>query len=379
MAAAHVLAAQPGEKVIDLAAAPGGKATHLAGLMQNKGLLVANEIHSQRVWDLAENLERCGVTNAIITNESPRRLADFFGEYFDRVLIDAPCSGEGMFRKSEQARKEWNPELPSSCAFRQSAIFDQAARLVKPGGCIAYTTCTFSPDENEAVVYKFLDQHPEFELKEIERSPGMQSARPDWIGLSPEHQLNRAVRIWPQNSAGEGHFIALLVKTSGYDPQPMRKPASLKFPRRQNIGSKELSAARKCLANFASTNLNLSFSARDIDLAGSYVYRSPEHSPNLEGLKVIHPGWWLGTVQKGRFMPSHALAMGIQAGDVRQTLPLQLGDRRLSAYLAGEIINCPGDNGWMLVTLDGFPLGWGKRTQEVVKNYYPRGLRKPYR
>ncbi len=152
MAAAEALSPLPGEKVLDLAAAPGGKATHLASLMKNTGVLVANEIHPRRVWNLAENLERCGITNAVVTNETPQRLADHFGEYFDRVMLDAPCSGEGMFRRGDIARKEWKPDLPSSCAIRQTGIIEQASRMVKAGGYLAYTTCTFSPEENEGVI-----------------------------------------------------------------------------------------------------------------------------------------------------------------------------------------------------------------------------------
>ena len=183
MAVAEVLAPQPGEKVLDLAAAPGGKATHLAALMKNTGLLVANEIHPKRVWDLVENLERCGVTNTIVTNEIPQKLADHFEGYFDRVLLDAPCSGEGMFRKSELARMEWKPELVQSCSIRQSSILEQAARMVKPGGHLAYTTCTFSAEENEGVISKFIAQHPEFELEIIQPAIGFQPAKPDWVGL----------------------------------------------------------------------------------------------------------------------------------------------------------------------------------------------------
>jgi 16S rRNA C967 or C1407 C5-methylase (RsmB/RsmF family) len=195
MAAAEILAPQPGEKVLDLAAAPGGKATHLAALMNNTGLLIANEIHPKRVWDLVENLERSGVTNAVVINETPQRMAYHFGEYFDRVLLDAPCSGEGMFRKSELARNEWKPELVRSSAIRQSIILEAAVRLVKPGGRLAYTTCTFSLEENEVLIAKFLSQHPEFELEIIQPAQGYQPARQEWIGITQEHNINRAIRI----------------------------------------------------------------------------------------------------------------------------------------------------------------------------------------
>jgi len=376
MAAAEALSPLPGEKVLDLAAAPGGKTTHIAALMQNSGLLVANEIHPERVWDLAENLERCGVTNAVVTNETPARLAVYFPEYFDRVMLDAPCSGEGMFRKSERARREWKPELPASCARRQSSILEQAARLVKPGGCIAYTTCTFSPEENEAVIFKFLDTHPEFDLKTFKMSPGISPGRPDWIGLSPDDKLNRTMRIWPHHSPGEGHFIAILVKNMSFEGMA---GDILPIPRlfaKRPVNSREKAIAQTALADFSRKNLHISFVDRHIDLVGTYVYCLPERSPDLGGLKVIHPGWWLGTIQKSRFIPSHALAIAIKQDQAKQVIPLQLGDNIIAAYLTGESFSYAGENGWVLVTVDGYPLGWGKRVQNVVKNYYPRGLRR---
>lgn len=376
MAAAELLSPVPGEKVLDLAAAPGGKSTHIAGLMKNNGLLVANEIHPDRVWDLSENLERSGVTNAIVTNETPRRLADHFGDYFDRVMLDAPCSGEGMFRKSENARREWKPELPQSCALRQSAILDQAARLVKPGGCIAYTTCTFSPEENEAVIYRFLNRHPEFDMKELELFPNMQPARPEWISLAHDHKLNRAVRIWPHDSPGEGHFIAVLVKTQSFDEQLQADSPTSGITHRKKPKTKDISLSYKLLADFASKYLDISFQFKDIDLVGSYVYCLPKRAPFIAGLKVIHPGWWLGSIQKTRFIPSHALAMAMRSDQAKYTVELQPGDRKIASYLAGESFTSPGDNGWVLVTMNGYPLGWGKRVAGVVKNYYPRGLRR---
>ena len=172
MAVAELLDPQPGERVLDLAAAPGGKATHIAAKMQGQGLLVANEIHPKRAWELAGNLERWGAINVAITNETPERLAERFEDFFDRVLVDAPCSGEGMLRKGEAARVEWAPELVHGCALRQTTILEQAARLVRPGGRLVYSTCTFNPEENEGTVARFLDTHPEFELIEPSRRPG---------------------------------------------------------------------------------------------------------------------------------------------------------------------------------------------------------------
>jgi len=377
MAAAQILAPHPGERVLDLCAAPGGKATHLAALMENKGLLVANEIHPKRVWGLAENLERCGVTNAVVMNETPKRLADFFPEFFDRVLLDAPCSGEGMFRKSEIARKEWKPQLVLSCAVRQLRILRQAALLVKPGGHLAYTTCTFSAEENEAVVAEFLDRHPEFELLGVPLQSGFRPARPEWIGLSPSHKLIHAVRIWPHLANGEGHFLALFIKhDSCIQHRADRQGASsTPFTPRLRAGSSKIISP--VIDQFVNDNLNLHLEDTRLAIDGSYVYYLPEKTIDLNGLRVIHPGWWLGIVKKGRFTPSHTLAMGIKADQAKHTLPLRCDDPRVRQYFTGLSIQDASVDGWVLLTLDGYPIGWGKRVAGQVKNYYPRGLRLP--
>ncbi|MGE5123321.1 MAG: RsmB/NOP family class I SAM-dependent RNA methyltransferase [Acidobacteriaceae bacterium] len=377
MAVAEVLGPQPGMKVLDLAAAPGGKATHLASLMQNAGILMANEIHPSRVRDLAENLERCGVTNAFVTNETPEHLADRLGEFFDCVLLDAPCSGEGMFRKSHQARVEWKPDSPASCAIRQRVILEQAARLVKVGGSLAYTTCTFSPEENEAVICDFLTAHGDFEIKAIQPAAGLQPARPDWIGLPKEDALSQAVRIWPHLSKAEGHFIALLFKHSSTGAND--QPASQKYDhsnRYKGSTSEDVRLARRIWTDFAALNLRSSLKEQDVTVVGSRIYLLSQGMPNLAGLKVIHPGWYLGRVHNQRFIPSHALALGIPPRHAASNIPLGAGDPSLRAYLAGECFQQAGDDGWVLISVDGFSIGWGKRVQGVVKNFYPRGLRR---
>ena len=215
MAVAELLNPRPGEAVLDLCAAPGGKTTHLAGLMDNQGLLVANETHPKRVWELAENLERWGARNTIITNESPARLAERLGGNFDKILVDAPCSGEGMFRKSESARRDWSPEQIVYCAQRQTAILDSAAQMLKPGGLLAYSTCTFNPLENEGALARFLKSHPDFEILPVDPLPGCAQGQPGW--LPPEDslpELAHTLRIWPHLASGEGHFVALLRRNS---------------------------------------------------------------------------------------------------------------------------------------------------------------------
>ena len=228
MAVVELLDPQPGEKVLDMSAAPGGKSTQIACRMQNQGLLVANEMHPKRVWDLAENLERWGARHTTILNEEPSQLADHFGAFFDRVLVDAPCSGEGMFRKSKEARTAWSEQLVMSCATRQLSILTQAARLVRPGGVLVYSTCTFAPEEDELLIARFLESHaryayPAFEVVQTQPRSGFSSGRPEWIGhpayAALAAQLRHTLRLWPHLSAPEGHFAALLRRTDDEPPR----------------------------------------------------------------------------------------------------------------------------------------------------------------
>ena len=390
MAVAELLDPQPGERVLDLAAAPGGKATHIAAKMQGQGLLVANELHPKRAWELAGNLERWGAANVAITNETPERLVERFEDFFDRVLVDAPCSGEGMMRKGEAARVEWAPELVRGCALRQTTILEQAARLVRPGGRLVYSTCTFNPEENEGTVARFLDTHPEFALIEPSRRPGLSPGRPDWLdagvgaGLAPAHgaghpqgdaptadsraDLTHAVRLWPHLAPGEGHFIAVLRKHDGEPtatPRPWR-PARLPRP---------VEAAYHA---FCAEHLVAEPAGERLALVGSYLYALTDGLPDLTGLRFLHPGWWLGTLMKDRFEPSHALALALPRESARRTVSLAPHDPALAAYLRGEGFRSAGEAGWVLLCVDGYPLGWGKRVAGILKSHYPRGLRRVY-
>jgi NOL1/NOP2/fmu family ribosome biogenesis protein len=321
--------------------------------MRNRGLLVANEMHPRRAWDLAENLERWGARNAVIVNEQPQLLADHFGAFFDRVLVDAPCSGEGMFRKSQPARSAWSTALVQRCALRQSSILTQAARLVRPGGRLVYSTCTFAPEENEEVVSRFLDDS---------RKPG-----------KPAFELVQSVRLWPHLGAPEGHFIAALKRVAD-GRHASAKPFQARLP----------AAAPSIFRRFSEENLDDSLTSEllpSLHLEGTYFYALPILLPSLGSLRVVHPGWWLGQLKGERCQPAHALAMAITAPAARRQVCLGVDDPAVLAYLRGESLRMPGESGWTLVTLEGigdtnaFPIGWGKRSGEVVKNNYPRGLR----
>jgi len=390
MAVAELLNPQPGEAVLDLCAAPGGKTTHLAALMGNQGLLVANETHAKRVWGLAENLERWGTHNTIIPNESPQRLAEQWSGFFDKILVDAPCSGEGMFRKSEAARRDWSPDQTIRCAQRQAAILISAAQMLKPGGVLVYATCTFNPLENETTVARFLKSHPDFEILQFQPFLGFSPGQPGWLppeGRLPE--LARAVRIWPHLAPGEGHFVALLRLNSANEPT--MPPHTHKRPAKrhriaQGSGNPPDERMLAEFQNFCQQNLQAPalFSPPDagrLNLAGTYLYQAPAEAPDLTGLNIIHPGWWLGTFYSGtsktrlRFEPSHALALGLRIEQARRCLDLAAGSPQVRAYLRGETLDWSGEDGWLLLAVDGFPLGWGKSVHGQVKNFYPRGLR----
>jgi 16S rRNA C967 or C1407 C5-methylase (RsmB/RsmF family)/NOL1/NOP2/fmu family ribosome biogenesis protein len=367
MAVAELLGARAGERVLDLAAAPGGKATQIATMMDNQGLLVANEIHPRRVWDLSENLERWGARQVAITAETSERLAERFAGFFDRVLLDAPCSGEGMFRKSDVARREWAPELVQGCATRQAAILERAAQMVRPGGLIAYSTCTFAAEEDEGSIARFLQSHADFELVDAMRRPGFAEGRPDWLaGELALPALKRTVRLWPHLWQGEGHFVALLRRA---EAGPAEAPRPWRLPRLP-------AAAFRLYHAFCQDNLTRMPAEDRLTVTGTYLYQIPPDLPDLSGLRFIHPGWWLGTLKTDRFEPSHALAMALDADDVRRKADLPAVGMDVQAYLRGETVRSEGDDGWVLVTVDGFALGWGKRVRGILKSHYPRGLRR---
>ncbi len=365
MAVAELADPQPDERVLDLSAAPGGKATHLAALMQGQGVLIANDIHPRRVQDLAKNLERWGVQNAMILNETPDRLVDHFGAYFDKVLVDAPCSGEGMFRKDPGAIAEWTPKLVESCAVRQDAILSAAAKLVAPGGRLVYSTCTFAPEEDEGTIARFLEAHPDFELVDLPDFAGFAPGRPDWLSAPIRDDLRRVVRLWPHKAPGEGHFIAVVARRSGAGRS---RVAAQRVP-------PILQALQPYFDVFAAAALNWRPDFNRLALRGSQLYYLPEIGPDLHGLRVIHWGSLIGTFKKNRFEPANAFAMMLRLEDAAQQVSWAAQAPETQAYLRGEVQPSTGKNGWVLVGVDGFPLGWGKRVQNRLKSHLPKWLR----
>ncbi len=369
MAVAEALAPQTGKLILDLAAAPGGKTTHISALTHNKSIVVANEINPGRTKALAENLERTGSTRAVITNEEISKLANHWGAIFDRVLLDAPCSGEGMFRKSREALEMWSENTVLGCAKRQANLIDEAAHLVKPGGYLVYSTCTFAPEENETVIAKFLQEHSEFELCDLEL-PGISRGRPDWLpGELQNSNLAKTARLFPHQVFGEGHFVAKLKKISGEN-------ATVNYAAFHPV-SKEVERrwTQFCQGTFVKQPL----ADMQLTMFGEKLFAVPEGVPQLRGIKTLRTGVWLGnfqgTGQKMRFEPSHALALAVTRDEIGRRLELNLADDSLKRYLQGHEIEHEGEDGWLLVTVSGFPSGWGRRSKNIVKNAYPKGLR----
>jgi len=344
MAPVQLLDPQPGERICDLCAAPGGKTTQIAGRMAGDGLLLCNEINPKRAKILSRNIERMGVANALVTNEHPKRLAQHLPEYFDRVLIDAPCSGEGMFRKEEAAVTDWSVETVQMCARRQAEILESGAALLRPGGRLVYSTCTFAPEEDEMAVAEFLGNHPEFEPETVDAP---------WF----EAGENGSFRMWPHKLLGEGHFAAVLRKTGENETE---------YPK---INGEKLP---KSWLEFAK-QLDIHLPEGQTVFFGESLYWASSQLPPLRGMKVLRPGLELGTVKKDRFEPAHALALWLK--DCANTEDFAPDSDAINAYMHGNVIPSQ-KRGWCLVTVGGFSLGWGKGDGAVLKNHYPKGLRR---
>ena len=344
MAPVALLDPQPGERVCDLCAAPGGKTTQIAGRMRGEGFLLCNEWSPKRAKILSQNMERMGVANALVTNEDTAVLAKRFPASFDRVLIDAPCSGEGMFRKEEAAVTDWSVETVQMCARRQAEILHNGAILVRPGGRLVYSTCTFAPEEDELAVAAFLESHPDFEPEVIETP---------WFvpGENGSH------RMWPHKLLGEGHFAAVLRK-KGEEEAEFTPAAGTKEPKEWTQFAKEL---------------GIQLPAGKAVMFGDTLYWAPEGMPDIQRLRVLRAGLELGTVKKGRFEPAHALALWLHS--CTNVQDYEAGSAEMAKYIHGDVVPS-AVRGWCLVTADGYSIGWGKGDGNVLKNHYPKGLRR---
>ncbi|MGN1279996.1 MAG: RsmB/NOP family class I SAM-dependent RNA methyltransferase [Limosilactobacillus sp.] len=369
----EVVDPQPGERVLDLCAAPGGKTTHLVAKMHDQGLLVANEIFRKRAKVLAENLERWGTKSTVVMNESPADLEDQFPHFFDRILVDAPCSGEGMFRKEPAGIAYWNPDYPAECANRQQKILNSAMKMLKPGGILVYSTCTFAPEEDEQNLAWLLKNYPELKTVPVKKYPGMDDGRPEWADNNPV--LRDAVRLFPHHIKGEGHFIA---KLQNGDPIPAEDDAPAKRRRNKKRRRQRSGLDKQAAAEFAAVRdaLMPDYQPSRLVTFGDQLYALPAGMPaELTGMTILRPGLHLGTFKKNRFEP--ALAWALATDPAACSRVLQLSHDQWRQYVHGDVVTIdqPQANGWYLLVCDGHATGFGKLVGTTIKNFYPKGLR----
>lgn len=366
----EVVDPQPGEKVLDLCAAPGGKSTHLIAKMKDQGLLVANEIFKKRAQVLASNLERWGTKNTVVMNERPDDMEKQFPAFFDRILVDAPCSGEGMFRKEPTGIEYWNEDYPKECANRQRQILRSAMKMLKSGGILVYSTCTFAPEEDEQNIAWLLKEYPELEMMPIEKAQGMDDGRPDWADGNAE--LQKAVRLFPHHIKGEGHFIAKM-RLKNQTVAPLKVHHKKRKGKHQNNSA--ISKADLLLFNDWQKKYLKDLHFDNLVMFGDQLYSLPQSMISLQGLDVQTPGLHLGTMKKNRFEPALALAFYLKANQFTNVLELNTDQWR--QYVHGDTIQVDQKlaNGWYLVVVDDHSAGFGKLVQGTLKNFFPKGLR----
>ena len=426
MTPASRLVSQPGDKVLDLCAAPGGKATELGARLHGQGVLVANDISASRAKALLKNIEVFGIRNSFVVNEVPAKLAENFPEFFDKILVDAPCSGEGMFRKDPAVAKVWDSNKPFECAKQQKEIITRAAQMLAPGGNMLYSTCTFSPEENEQVIQFLLDSRDDMEIREIQPYEGFAPGRPEvayegWDGECTDPvrrkmgtpDLKKCVRIWPHKMAGEGHFLALLHKKAPGEAARAQENDRNGHPNRETtidehknpvegtisdikgIGKPETKALTEFFAD-----VSMEMNWKQVEVRKGQVYLVPEALGTRKGLVFLRNGLYLGEIRKDRFEPSQSFAMALKKEEYTAVIDLDYSDVRVEKYLRGETLEVDDivehnlqeaekmsdtksmkkrlEKGWQLVCVNGYPLGWGKLVNGTLKNKYHAGWRMKY-
>lgn len=366
MTPASRLPIEPGDRVLDVCAAPGGKATELGARLEGKGVLVANDLSNSRAKGLLKNIEVFGIGNVFVLSEEPGKLENYFTEYFDKILIDAPCSGEGMFRKDKKMVKAWEEHGSAFFSNIQKSIVLQAARMLRPGGMMLYSTCTFDASENEQVIEHLIKEYPEFQIISMNGYEGFSNGIPEKTESRLE-DLSKTVRIFPHKMKGEGHYLALLQKGERTDKilTGKEKKGSKKLPEELEVFFKDI---------------RWSIEPERLDIHGERVYYMPKDVPNLKGIRFLRTGLLLGELKKKRFEPSQALAMCLKMDEYKKVIDLESTDDRVFRYLKGETLEvddcvCGKDKGWYLVCVDHFPLGWGKLSNGTLKNKYLPGWR----
>lgn len=380
MTPASRLKVQPGERVLDLCAAPGGKATELGAALQGEGLLVANDINTARARALLRNLELFGISNSFVTNEPPHVLAERFPEFFHKIMVDAPCSGEGMFRKNPAVVDSWQEKGPEYFSKLQREIIVQAADMLLPGGMMFYSTCTFSPLENEKTITHLLKERPDMEVIPMEDYEGFAEGLTSYRGEVFDESCKLCRRIWPHKMSGEGHFMALLHKKSGTQQQVQQtvSQSSIWWEKCKGLNKEQKAAAEDFFSH-----VNIAYDGKRIDVRGDNLYYLPAPKYDGRGLHFLRNGLFMGEFKKKRFEPSQPFALALHAQDFDQVLDFSADDERLSRYLRGETLDVSdliaGEKkrkGWQLVMVAGHPLGFGKLVNNNLKNKYPAGWRK---
>ncbi len=375
MTPANRLPIEPGDKVLDVCAAPGGKATELGAKLKGEGVLVANDISNSRAKGLLKNIEVFGIGNVLVLSEEPGKLEDYFAGYFDKILIDAPCSGEGMFRKDKKMVKAWEEHGPEFFSNIQKSIVTQAARMLKPGGMMLYSTCTFDGRENERIIEYLRETYPEFEVLDLNPYDGFAKGMPE-LTADKDIAYEKTVRIFPHKMKGEGHYLALLRKG---DVSAEKE----RLAQKEHVLPSSIRKSKKKLPEdleqfLCDTSWDIEESR--LDIHGERIYYMPKDLPDMRGIRFLRTGLLLGELKKNRFEPSQALAMCLKKEDYCKIIDLPAEDTRVSRYLKGETLDVDDltgakEKGWYLVCVDGYPLGWGKLSGGTLKNKYLPGWR----
>ena len=373
MAPAAFLPLEPGDRVLDLCAAPGGKSTALAARLQGEGFLLSNDISASRCKPLLKNMEMAGVTNSVITCEAPEKLAGRFAGYFDKVLVDAPCSGEGMFRREPSMVKSWSAEEVKRYAVLQREILFHAAQMLRPGGYLLYSTCTFAKEEDEQTVEYFLEQHKDFSLQELPLCEGIEMGRVEWT-LHGREDVRNCRRFLPHKVKGEGHFAALFKKEESADSS-FGSVSGDWSTKEQKVSKEKIPEA---MEDFMRDIPDWKQWKKRIFFIKERAFLLPKHCPSLQGLRIVRSGLYLGDCLKKRFEPSQALAMALKSSEYKKSISFPAEDIRIEKYLRGETVEIDNTEikGWTLFCVDGFPLGWGKCNRGRLKNKYNPNWRK---
>lgn len=370
MTTASLLPIEEGDMVLDLCAAPGGKSTELAAKLHGTGLLVTNDISNSRAKALLKNIEVFGVGNALVTSEPPNELAKRFPAFFDKILIDAPCSGEGMFRKQNNMMKAWESNGVDLFVGLQHSILKEAVTMLKPGGTIIYSTCTFSKEENEQSIEYLLSLDDSLHIVNLPLFEGFDKGHPEW-GCTSNEELIKCRRLWPHRIKGEGHFVAMITK----DTKDTKETVS---PVTEYAFSKE-KLSREAI-DFIKA-MKYPFDLSRMDVQKERVFYIPEKMPFVRGLRILRCGLYMGDMKKNRFEPSQSLAMFLKASEFPNVVDLPVEDIRVVKYLKGETIELDRheyghcQDGICLICVNGFSLGFGKLSKGTMKNKYLPGWR----